>query len=221
MLQRKNNFCKLLFFIAPLFFIACNTSRYREYDAIEIEQIRERTLIASQEILGKDEYFAIYQMASDSIRSWIENELGLWKYYGNPIEYQLDTVFCVNNAGNKIRFSILRSDKRSNAVLDCITYLYGVKINNSWYFFKGPTMILQREKYKKDIHIPLSFDKLKQIATYNIYRGYLIQNRQGEWEINDNFFSTFERDAYNYPFTTLEAWEESWLKLNKENWQRR
>jgi len=82
-------------------------------------------------------------------------------------------------------------------------------------------MVLPREFYQEDIHTPLSFEKLKQIATMNIYRGYLRKGKKRKWEINDNFFATFNYDAYNYPFTTQEAWDESWLKLCRENWSKR
>jgi hypothetical protein len=63
-----------------------------------------------------------------------------------------------------------------------------VKIKGNWYFFRGEGMVLPREYYQKDIHRPLSFEKMKQIATFNIYRHYLKKNKQGEWEINERFF---------------------------------
>ena len=83
-------------------------------------------------------------------------------------------------------------------------------------------MIVPRENHQEDIHTPLSFEKLKQIATVRLYLRYLKKNKNEEWEINDNFFSDlYERDAYNYPFTTQEAWEESWLRLCRANWEKK
>jgi len=79
-------------------------------------------------------------------------------------------------------------------------------------------MVLFRESYQDDIHTPLSYEKLEQIATYNIYRRYLKQSENGQWEINDSFFERlYKNDAYNYPFTTQEAWEASYLQAVKEN----
>jgi hypothetical protein len=130
-------------------------------------------------------------------------------------------VFCVNSTGDKIIFSILRRNLRDGAVGDGISYFYGIKIRNRWYFFRGENMVLPREFYQKDRHTPLSFEKLRQIATANIYRRYLKQNRRKEWEINDAFFNNLSNyDAYSFPFTTQEAYDESWLRLARENWER-
>ncbi len=80
-------------------------------------------------------------------------------------------------------------------------------------------MVLPREYYQKNIHTPLSFEKLKQIATFNIYKYYLEKNKKEDWVIRERFFRNLEDyDAYSYPFTTQEAYDESWLKLAKENW---
>lgn len=170
-----------------MLFFGCNDNKYKIYNEKEIADIRKRVLTASQAILG-EEYYLVYQMANDSINSWIKHELGLWKYYEKTVDYRLDSVFCVNEIGNKIFFSILRRSVDSNAVLDSIWHFYGVKINGQWYFFDGAAMVLPREYYQENIHTPLSFEKLKQIATSNIYRGYLIKDKNGEWRINDNFF---------------------------------
>jgi len=221
MLNRENKLFFLLFIVGVLFFTACKNNKYKEYNTEEIATIRERAMATSQSILGQETYFAIYQMANDSILNWSKNELGLWKYFGNLTDYRLDSVFCVNEAADRIVFSIFRRTMIDDAFSDGISYFYSKKIRNTWYFFEGAYMVLPRESYQKGIRTPLGFEKLKQIATYNIYRGYLKKNNQGEWKINDRFFSTFNKDAYNYPFTTQEAWEESWLKLARENWTKK
>ena len=106
MLNRENKLFFLLFIVGVLFFTACKNNKYKEYNTEEIATIRERAMATSQSILGQKTYFAIYQMANDSISDWSKNELGLWKYFGNLVDYQLDSVFCVNKAGNKMVFSI-------------------------------------------------------------------------------------------------------------------
>jgi len=110
-----------------------------------------------------------------------------------------------------------------NQDADGITYFYGIKISGGWYFFAGPYLVLPRIGYQKDLHTPLSFTKLHEIAMDTVFKGYLKKNKEtGEWEINDAFFARFyERDAYNFPFTTQEAWDESWLRLMRENWKHR
>ena len=186
MLHRESkSFILLLFIIGSFTFTTCN--KYKEYNTKEIATIRERVLITSQGIVGKETYFVIYQMANDSIVNWINHNLEGWKYYGKTAEYQLDSVFCVNETGSKIRFSILRYHLPKESTADGISYFYGVKIRNTWYFFEGEYMVLPREYYQEDIHIPLSFDKIKQIVTSNIYRNYLVKNN-GEWVINERFF---------------------------------
>jgi len=187
MLCRENNFfILLLFIIGSLTFTSCK--KHKGYDVKEIATIRERTLAKSQSILGKDEYYSIYQMANDSINNWRKHELEGWKYFGNLVNYQLDSIFCVNKTGDKIFFAILRRNVDKDTTGDGISYFYGVKIRNTWYFLNAPYLVLLREWYQKDIHTPLPFEKLKQIATSNIYRGYLIKDNTGDWEINERFF---------------------------------
>ena len=50
-------------------------------------------------------------------------------------------------------------------------------------------MVVPREHYQSDIYTPVSFEKLHEIAIRNSFRGYLKKNEDGEWEINDAFFT--------------------------------
>jgi len=220
MLHQGNKKCILYYILSVMLFFGCN--KYKTYNEKEIANIREKVQTASIAILG-EEYDLVYQMANDSIVSWAKHKLGLWKYFGNAIDYQLDQIFCVNKIGNKVFFSILRRSVESDAVLDSIWHFYGVKINGQWYFFDGAAMVLPREYYQEDIHTPLSFEKLKQIATNNIYRGYLYKNKQGEWVINDNFFSDLTSCAWseNWKTNTQEEWDVIYLQQVKKNWERK
>jgi hypothetical protein len=100
----------------------------------------------------------------------------------------VDSILCVNKSGNKLITSILLKQLLKDGVQDDIEYFYGVKVQGEWYFFADATLVLPREYYQKDIHTPLSFEKLRQIATWNIYRSYFKKNKQGEWEVNERFF---------------------------------
>ena len=80
-------------------------------------------------------------------------------------------------------------------------------------------MVLLREYYQKDVHVPLSFEKLKQITTSNIYRGYLKENKQGEWKINDAFFSDLISVAWCTDCATQEDWNAAYMRQVHENWQ--
>ena len=223
MLHRENRRMVLYFILCVILFVSCN--KYKTYNTKEIANIRDRTLSISLQSIGQDNYWHIYNMANDSIIDWSKNELGLWKYYGNLTDYQLDSVFCINKTGDKIIFSILRRNLHNDAVGDGISYFYGVKIRNTWYFFEGAYMVLQREFYQEDIHTPLSFEKLKQIATSNIYRGYLKKGKNGEWEINDDFFDGISNKNISTSgyggCIECQTEEEYYMYLVKKNWQKK
>ena len=172
----------------------------------------------SSQFATQELYEQVLQKANDSITNWLSHDLPSYAYEKNN-DWRLDSLLCFNKQIDKCIMTLMVRDtlyKPANS--DGISYFYGIKIRNTWYFFRGAHMVVPREYYQEDNHTPLSFDKLKQIATSNIYRGYLKKGKKGQWEINENFFSTFNKDAYNYPFTTQEAWEESWLRLARDNW---
>ena len=65
--------------------------------------------------------------------------------------------------------------------------------------------------------MPLNFEKLKQIATWNIYRRYLKKNTQGEWEINDRFFDKIipqDRTKEIYGIKSDEEYVKFMIELN-------
>jgi hypothetical protein len=205
--------------VLTLSFIGCD--RYKRYNTKEIKEIRNNVMQVSQSLVEEQEYWSIYGAINDTINSWIENQIGYYKYLNKSKKFEADSLICFNKDRNKLIICLLMQQMLETGVLDAIEYFYGVKIKNQWYFFGGATMYLPREYYQEDIHTPLSFEKLRKIATTNIYQGYLKKGKKGQWEINERFFATFNNDAYNYPFTTQEAWEESWLKLCGENWASR
>jgi hypothetical protein len=184
MLHRESKL--LIMFLLITTVVSCG--RYKEYNVKEINKIKNNAIGMSKSLLGEDEYNMIYNNMIDTINSWIENKLRNYAYWTSVINYQVDSVLCVNKERNKIVTSVLLPYVGRGGVSDEITHFYGVKVKGTWYFLWGPTMVLPREYYQKDIHTPLSFEKLKQIATSNIYRRYLVRNKKGEWEINDRFF---------------------------------
>ena len=179
----------------------------------------------SMDKIGHENYMKIYKSANDSINCWRNNYLKgfIQTRYDN---WGLDSLICFNQNKDKFISSILiQSSFFKSAVQDDILYFYGIKIKNKWYFCKGSCVVLPREMYQDDTNLPLSFEKLHEIAMKQIYAGYLKPKGflgLGGYEINDDFFRDIEiRDAYNYPFTTQESWEESWLRLMRENWAKK
>jgi hypothetical protein len=218
MLRQENKI--LLIVLLCLSFVACK--RYVKYDIKEIYNIRIEAMDMSKSVIGNNEYNNIYNNVKDSINNWIENQIDYIKYYNDEREWLLDSIMCINSDSNKLITAVLKRSMYNDSNADFIDYFYGVKIKGKWYFFRGAGMVLPREYYQKDIHTPLSFEKLKQIATYNIYRRYLIKNKQGEWKVNEKFFENLSKyDAYSRPFATQDTYDESWLMLMKENWNKR
>ncbi|GHT86376.1 hypothetical protein FACS18947_6190 [Bacteroidia bacterium] len=216
MLHRDNKFIIIICLI--FFFASCD--KYTRYDIKETKKIRTNCINKSQVLLG-EEYWLVYNSAVDSINSWIDNEIGNFSYWRSLINYQLDSVLCVNKERDKIIMSILLPYIGEKGIQDDIEYFYGVKVQGQWYFFGGPTLVLPREFYQEDIHTPLSFEKLKQIATAEIYRGYLKKGRNGQWEINENFFQDLTSVAWCTDCTTQEDWDRKYLLIISENWSKR
>jgi len=223
MLNRENKLWLLLWCLCLFSYSSCKNKK--EYDAEELKMIRDNYMIMSKKIMGVDAYWNIYNTANDSITAWQQNRLGLWKYYGNTINYQLDSVFCVNEENNKIIFSILRQYLDEDAS-ESIWWFYGVKINEQWYFFKGPTLVLPREFYQEDTHTPLSFEKMKELAAKHIYKGYLKENplwtgqpEVDEYVINEGFFADLTSVAWCTNCVTQEQWDAAYMKWVNDNWK--
>ena len=213
MLHRETKFIVIICLI--LSFTSC--SKYKQYDSKEIKETRATCMHVSEELLGK-EYWKVYNSAVDSIESWIDNGIGNFSYWRSLINYQLDSVLCVNREQNKVIMSILLPYIGEQGTAEQIEYFYGVKINNQWYFYGGPTLVLPREFYQEDVHTPLSFAKLQQIATAHIYRGYLKQGKKGQWEINERFFDQIIPSKRTLEIYNLKD-EEEYVKFMVEiNW---
>ena len=219
MLHRENKLFVLLLFSCLLLFVSCK--RMVKYDAKEIQTIRERSIEISQAIVGENEYWNVYNQLNDSIRNWRNHTLRWYDEDSTLVQFNVDSLFCFNKQGNKMITTRLGIGFSKNDVMDAIIYYYGVKIKEQWYFFSAATMYVPREFYQEDIHTPLSFEKLKQIATSNIYRGYLKKGRKGQWEINERFFQDLTSVAWCADCITQEQWDSAYMKQIHENWSKR
>jgi hypothetical protein len=217
MLHQESKLLVILCLIT--FFASC--SRYKKYDAKEITDIRNNAVTMSKSLIGENSYNLIYNNLNDSIHNWIENQIDYIKYYNEEREWVIDSVMCINSNGNKLVTSVLKRSMYDNSNTDFIDYFYGVRIKREWYFFRGAGMVLPREYYQKDIHTPLSFEKLKQIAASNIYRRYLVKNKKGEWEINDRFFDDLTSGAWCSDCVTQEQWDSAYIRQINRNWSKR
>jgi hypothetical protein len=211
MLNRGNNY--FLFFIFYfLFFISCN-------DGKKIQKQRELYFAESTKVIGIDEYYRVYDQANDSINIWVKNNIDGYKMQKYSLEWKIDSLICFNKEVNKCIMSIMNQE--SETVNNSINYFYGIKINEHWYFFRGPTLYTFSENYDLPPATPLSFEKLKEIATTHIYRGYLKKGKKGQWEINEDFFHDLTSVAWCTDCVTQEDWDRTYLSIIRENWQRR
>ncbi len=147
-----------------------------------------KILEISKKAIGEEEYNKLYQQVSDSLNTWCSEKLpgyeSIWSF-----SYRVDSVLCFNREKDRMVTAILGKHDRSDCEADAVDYFYGAKIKDQWYFFRGGTMVIIREHYQKDIHTPVSFAKLHELAMNNMLRGYIKKNRDGEWEVNDAFFT--------------------------------
>ena len=195
------------------------SSCYPEPSSKDLRQRREKAYQVSISIIGQKEYWNIYNAMNDSVKAWAENELQFYEYFNRDsvdfgVEYQIDSLICFNAEKNMCFTGILRQITDKEAVMDDISHFFGIKINEKWYFFDGETLILPREYYQKNIHTPLSFEKLKELAMRHLYYNYIRRSK-----INDAFFEPYYKyDADNIPCTNKAKRESSWLKQCGENW---
>ena len=200
---------------------------HREPSSDELRQKREEALQISISTIGQDEYWKVYNAMNDSVKVWAENELWFYKYFNRDsidygVEYQIDSLLCFNTQKNMCLTGILRQSTSQDTQMDGIWHFFGIKIDDQWYFSDGAALILPRESYQKEIHTPLSFEKLKELAMKHLYINYLRKGKDGKMEINEAFFDYYNKyDAYSNPVTTEAERDSSWIKACKDNWKQK
>jgi hypothetical protein len=177
---------------------------------------------------------SIYKQAVDSFSNWQKNKLSAHYVSPKDAAFEIDSLLCFNIEKNKFVTALL--GRSFTGSMDGLTFFYGVKIKEKWYFFTGATCYLPRKQYQKDMQTPLSFAKLHEIAMEEVFNGYLKKNKQGKWEVNDNWFKNhfegsgwgdFNRQSSNDWFlkgrrfkTKKEYYEACYLQKVKNNWHR-
>ena len=216
----------IIYILFYCFLIACNNKEK------EIKKNSELYYKYSTQAATEHIYKQIYGMAKDSINVWIQNKLQTVKYE-NANNWQIDTLICFNKDIDKCVMALAVSDtlyKQSPS--DGITFFYGVKIRENWYFFKGAFIVIPRENYQKNRYPPLSFEKLHEIAMQEVYSGYLVKDTKGNWQINDKFFDYFngmltdtKRSDSLYRHITYKTEEQLWdsiaVYIVRSTWNRK
>lgn len=214
LLKNKN----IWFIISLILLISCKDKQKSIDEHKELIELRNHMYEKSISIIGAREYKLVYEQIGDSINMWKKNNLNLYRYFDTEVKYQVDSLLCFNYDKNKVITSILKQNVEENNAIDAIWYFYGVKVNGMWYFFDGGSVVLLRERYQNDIHTPLSFGKLKELAIKYIYQGYLKKNKNGDWIINDDFFNDLISSAWCIDCLSQEQWDSAYLIQVKRNW---
>lgn len=217
----------IIFFICIVFLFSCKESK--ENNALFCKSVSQ-TVIG-----GNEEYLRIYSSILDTLNNWKTNKLLGTSETCNTSIFKIDSLQCYNTKKDRMISCILERECQDD-ISDGIKIFYGAKIKEQWYFFSGAYITLPRNMYQKDEHIPLSFAKLHEIAMEEVFNGYLKKNKQGEWEVNDNWFKNhFEGSAWgNFNNQSSKDWflkgrrlrtekeyyEACYLQEVKNNWHR-
>lgn len=193
-----------------------------------------------ESMFGKHFKQHLYQCASDTLISWVNNNFLIDSAISNSgkpfiCNYRLDSTICLNSFGNKLigtmhLFYFSEDDK----IDDGIQEFYGAKIDGNWYFWLGGYMPIMRESFKNhDPSKPLSYAQLHKAAMENFLGGYLTKNG----EINEAWFDGYFKgpgwgtfkDRYRYK-SILDGqhidnekayWNYLWKKAGLMNWIRK
>jgi hypothetical protein len=112
----------------------------------------------------------LHQAATDSIHSWIDADLDYTQNerYGN---WAVDSMFVISKDKNKAIGLILIYNLEEDQS-DQIEFVYCEKLNGSWCFFEGETMVIPRDTCLKRANVPLTFRQLSKIGRSQILRRY-------------------------------------------------
>lgn len=210
-----------------LIFCACKKELTKEEIQKQIQKeekvrIKQRKLYYtfSRGMIGDKEYDNVLKNANDSLKNWINHKLPSYISIAQD-PYEMDSLICFNREKNKFVSAILSKCQLKKCVQDDIYFFYGIKIKGAWYFFRGASITLPREYYQENIHKPLSYKKMKDIAIKEVFSGYLKQERDSnKYVIDENFFNDITDTNYRgfEKCVTTEDFDNAYLNEIKVNW---
>ncbi len=198
MLSRDYKTFFVIFSFSLIFLFSCKKNNEKSDNTI---LYKDFSIKSTTEV----EYKNVYQQINDTVINWIRSGITYYGVFEFNKTLRIDSLLCFNNNKTKLISAKLTRHDDGHANSDGITFFYGVKIKEKWYFFDGAYIVLPREYYQKDTHTPLSFARLHEIAMKEVFNGYLIEKKTkkdlGWWknifspeyeykyEINDRFFN--------------------------------
>jgi hypothetical protein len=211
MLHQGNRF---ILFILLIFLISCQDDKKRFHER------RNLYFEKSISVIGENDYLKIYNNANDSIKSWVDNNLSAYSIL-HIFKWKLDSLICFNRTLDKCIIALPVQCTWNDCESDELKYFYGAKVNNEWLFFRGGSFVLIRKGYQHDIHKPIPFEKMKDLAMKYIYSGYLKKNENHEWVVNERFFQDLTSVAWGPASNTPEQWDSTYLAIIRRNWEKR
>jgi hypothetical protein len=214
----------IILFIYLIILFGCEPKKNNSIENTSERKLAKINLIAFSKKVHKGQYEVLLKTTKDSLNIWAKNKCINFGSLSIQ-DWQLDSVFALNNEKNKIITAILiKGSFFPSTIGDGLIYLYGVKINKKWYFFAGPFIALPRAGYGYPKNKPMPFDKLHKIALEEIFSSYLIENeKSGELKINEAFFADLTSNAWydknKFIPKTQEDWNKIYLKIVAENWK--
>ena len=199
---------KRLIILFSLSLFSCNTEKDKEY----ISKVKIFDFLKKEKLLVEIEQIKL--SINDSINVWKKQKIEGYNYAPFVFE-KIDTLICLNKNRNKFIGAKIRKINITST-FDGITYFYGVKINNKWCFFDGPSMVIPR----KNNNTPNSFEELSEVSYQNIFKYYLFKNERGELQINEHFFDDLTSNAWSVEDVRHwdnERWNKRYLEIVKEN----
>jgi len=231
MLNRKNKNIYLLLLSLLFFCFSCSKQKNETLEKTKLYKSFSNKLVRSSV------YSNVYIASNDSLKSWIENKLSSHKQESCNT-WKIDSLLCFNQEGTKCVMSLLIQQKEG-LVSNAIDFFYGVKIQDSWYFFNGATCY-PTPYNDKGI---LSFAQLHEIAMKEVFNGYLIKKKKDtgwwknifdpeyEYEINERWFDYhFKGSGWGCGYMGEKGWidtcseeefEQLYYKKALSNWERK
>jgi hypothetical protein len=116
----------------------------------------------------------VLALANDTVKHWISLDL---KYFHvlRKFKYVLDSQVYFNSTKDKCFLFVLTQDSENNSQ-DMIYSILGEKYKDDWWFYNGPTYVIERTNYtSKNINDPLPFAKLRDISRENTFDWYYLK----------------------------------------------
>ncbi len=158
--------------------------------------------------MTKIDHDSLYNKITDTLTYWVASSLGsveAEKIYS----YKIDSLICLNTDKTRLICARHLYVNVINSNSDDLQFLFGERIMNKWYFFKGPSIVIPREMVPNHpLNKPLNYQQLHQIALKEVYGGYL----KADGTINENYFTSqfedsgwgnFDNQAYSLKYLGL------------------